>query len=111
MNVVAPGWVLTDMSRDVLETDEGRAVTVTTQAPRGTEAHQILHHDVRSLLEGLTQRQRQLLWLAYVEGFSHREIAGQLGLGTDSVRQLLLRARRRLATLARQGELAREVSS
>jgi 3-oxoacyl-[acyl-carrier protein] reductase len=26
VNVVAPGWVLTDMSREVLGTDEGRAV-------------------------------------------------------------------------------------
>ena len=47
-----------------------------------------------------------MLWLAYVEGFTHREIGVQLGLGADSVRQLLFRARRKLAALARQPEVS-----
>lgn len=38
-----------------------------------------------------------LLWLAYVEGASHREIAGSMGIGENSVRVVLYRARRRLA--------------
>lgn len=71
--------------------------------PEG-EAGLAAHHDVRSLLCALPERQRQLLWLAYVEGLSHREIAAQLALGIDSVRQLLLRARRRLARLYRGEE-------
>jgi RNA polymerase sigma-70 factor, ECF subfamily len=38
-----------------------------------------------------------MLWLAYVEGSSHREIAAALGLRAASIRSMLFRARRRLA--------------
>jgi RNA polymerase sigma-70 factor (ECF subfamily) len=41
----------------------------------------------------LSARQRQLLWLAYAEEFSHEEIAAICGLGAKSVRVLLFRAR------------------
>jgi len=47
----------------------------------------------------LTLRQRQLLWLAYAEGFSHDEIAGITGLGSDSIRVLLSRARAKFQAL------------
>jgi RNA polymerase sigma-70 factor (ECF subfamily) len=43
----------------------------------------------------LTARERQLLWLAYAEGFSHEEIAKVAGLRPASVRVLLSRARER----------------
>jgi len=46
------------------------------------------------MLQQLKPRARKLLWLAYVEGMSHREIAQVTGLNTMSVRILLLRARR-----------------
>lgn len=48
-------------------------------------------------------RDRQLLWLAYAEGYSHREIAEVTGLGSASIRLLLFRARRRMAQLLRKG--------
>ena len=44
-------------------------------------------------------RERQLLWLAHAEGYSHREIAEVTGLGSASVRILLFRARRKIARL------------
>lgn len=47
----------------------------------------------------LKQQERALLWLAYVEGYDHREIAGILKLNSMSVRVLLFRARRKLAQL------------
>ena len=47
----------------------------------------------------LTLRQRQLLWLAYAEGFSHDEIADITGLGSGSIRVLLSRARARFQAL------------
>lgn len=53
--------------------------------------------DVQRALAKLAPRDRQLLWLAHVEGASHREVAAALGLGAASVRVLLFRARRRLA--------------
>jgi len=44
-------------------------------------------------------RDRQLLWLAYAEGYSHHEIAEATGLASASVRLLLFRARRKMAKL------------
>jgi RNA polymerase sigma-70 factor, ECF subfamily len=54
----------------------------------------------------LRPRDRQLLWLAYAEGYSHREIADITGLASAGIRLLLFRARRKLAALLRQGHSA-----
>jgi RNA polymerase sigma-70 factor (ECF subfamily) len=51
----------------------------------------------------LKPRERQLLWLAYAEGYSHREIAAIMGLASASVRLLLFRARRKAAHLIQPG--------
>jgi len=59
--------------------------------------------DVRRAMLALKPRERELLWLAYVEGMSHAEIAESTGLGAMSVRLLLYRARRRAAALLRPG--------
>lgn len=53
--------------------------------------------DVRRCFELLKPRERQLLWLAHVEGFDHKEIAQLTGLRVASVRVLLFRARAQLA--------------
>jgi RNA polymerase sigma-70 factor (ECF subfamily) len=47
----------------------------------------------------LSQRDRALLWLAYVEEHNHQEIASALGLARGSVKVLLSRARTRLRKL------------
>jgi RNA polymerase sigma-70 factor (ECF subfamily) len=57
--------------------------------------------DLRRALARLKPRERELLWLAYEQGSSHREIADCLGLRPGSVKLLLFRARRRLAALLR----------
>jgi RNA polymerase sigma-70 factor (ECF subfamily) len=66
-------------------------------------------HENRSLLSRamsrLKPRERELLLLAYVEGSSHREISEVSGLKENSIRPLLLRARRKLAGLLRGSEL------
>jgi RNA polymerase sigma-70 factor (ECF subfamily) len=49
-------------------------------------------------------RDRQILWLAHAEGYSHREIAEITGLGSASIRLLLFRARRKMAGLLRDAE-------
>jgi RNA polymerase sigma-70 factor (ECF subfamily) len=51
--------------------------------------------------QGLKPRERELLWLAYVEGSSHKEIAQVSGLRTNSIRPMLHRARRKLAGILR----------
>lgn len=55
--------------------------------------------DLRAGLSRLSPRERSLLWLAHVEGFSHQEIGARLGTQPGSVRVLLHRARRRLAKI------------
>ena len=57
--------------------------------------------DLSRALGKLAPRERQLVWLAYVEHLSHREIAAAAGVGATSVRVLLFRARRRLAEALR----------
>lgn len=66
----------------------------------GDVAHQVTARaDLGRAMAQLTTRERDLLWLAYAEGSSHREIAESLGLKAASIRMLLFRARRRLAWL------------
>ena len=49
-----------------------------------------------AVFDKLKMQERALLWLAYVEGHDHKEIAEMLGLKSLSVRVLLFRARRKL---------------
>jgi RNA polymerase sigma-70 factor (ECF subfamily) len=44
-------------------------------------------------------RDRQLLWLAHAENYSHREIAQITGLAMPSIRLMLFRARRKIARM------------
>ena len=55
--------------------------------------------DLTSAMAHLQPRERAMLWLAYAEGASHREIAAVLGLSPSSLKPMLFRARRRLAAL------------
>ena len=57
--------------------------------------------DVRRVMQVLKPRERELLWLAYVEGMTHTEIAIATGLAALSVRPLLFRARKKAARLLR----------
>ncbi len=52
--------------------------------------------DIEGAFARLNVRERSLLWLAYVEGLSHAEIATALGCGERSVRVMLFRARKKL---------------
>jgi RNA polymerase sigma-70 factor, ECF subfamily len=66
-----------------------------------TEAHVDPEYDdsVSREFGTLKPRERALLWLAYVEGESHEEIAAALGLSRGSIKVLLSRARGRLRDL------------
>lgn len=78
-------------------------------APSSTES--AVESDVMCAMRELKPRERQLLWLAYVEGSSHREIAQAAGLREQSVRGLLFRARGRFAKLLRRRGLAPQEAS
>ena len=74
--------------------DERAALTAPDAAnPEGRDL------DVVRTFSELKPRERALLWLAYVEGDSHADIAESLRLGRDSVKVLLSRARARLRDL------------
>jgi RNA polymerase sigma-70 factor, ECF subfamily len=69
-----------------------------------------LRLDMARTFGQLRPQQRQMMWLAYVEGADHREIAQALGLRERSVRVLLHRARRKLAALLGLGSRDLETS-
>jgi RNA polymerase sigma-70 factor (ECF subfamily) len=77
----------------------------------GTDRRAVLQRDLGRALQELRPRERQLLWLGHVEGFSHKEIAQILGLRAGSVRLLIFRARRKLAALLEERGLAPENAS
>jgi RNA polymerase sigma-70 factor (ECF subfamily) len=74
-------------------------IFVAADATAGWEAQALL----APALASLRPRERQMLWLAHAEGYSHREVAQIMGLGSASIRLLLFRARRKLATLLEKG--------
>jgi RNA polymerase sigma-70 factor (ECF subfamily) len=59
-------------------------------------------HDVGRAFACLKPREREVLWMAYVECFDHREIAGILRLGAASIRPMLFRARASFAKVLRR---------
>jgi len=69
----------------------------------GEEVHR--RSDLARVLEQMKPRDRQLLWLAYAEGSSHKEIAEVVGVKAPSIRLLLFRARRRFARLLHESGL------
>jgi RNA polymerase sigma-70 factor, ECF subfamily len=56
-------------------------------------------YDLQRILGLLIPRDRKLLLLAYMQGFSHKEMAAILGYTAGSIRPLLSRARDRLLGL------------
>jgi RNA polymerase sigma-70 factor (ECF subfamily) len=60
------------------------------------------NQDIAKALAQLKPREREALWMAYVEGFDHSEIAGVLRMGTASIRPMLFRARSKFAGILRR---------
>ncbi len=61
-----------------------------------------LSSDMALLMKALKPRERALLWLAYGEGFDHREIASILHVSERSVRVMLHRVRNKARDLLTQ---------
>jgi RNA polymerase sigma-70 factor (ECF subfamily) len=64
--------------------------------------------DMANALSQLDPKQRSLLWLAYVEGFDHQEIAAAANVKEKSVRVLLFRARQTLMGILKQAGIGWE---
>lgn len=65
-----------------------------------------LRQDFQGAFGTLSPRERSMLWLAYVEGSSHLEIAAILDVKAASLKVMLFRARSRLAERLRAKGLA-----
>ena len=80
--------------------------------PRADGAQDLtLSQDMLRLFRQLKPKQRTLLWMAYIEGFDHGEIAGILRMKAKSVRVVLFRARRKLAGILRENGYGAEERS
>jgi RNA polymerase sigma-70 factor (ECF subfamily) len=95
--------IATNLASDRFRRTQTRPVEVVQDLDGGDAARQTpaldQQIDMNRALGRLGRRERAMLVLAYVQGASHEEIAGVLGLRTASVKTLLFRARRRLAQL------------
>ncbi|HEX2452139.1 MAG TPA: RNA polymerase sigma factor [Vicinamibacterales bacterium] len=78
-----------------------------SHAPRVEEDTQ-RRADLSRAMAHLRPRDRAMLWLAYAQGASHREIADSVGVKAASVKLLLFRARRKLAALLTAAATTRE---
>ena len=97
--------IATNLARDVRRRSMARAAADPVgdeieRVPSGQDAGAAERTaDFTRAMARLKPRERAMLWLAYAEGASHREIADVLGLRPTSLKPLLFRARRKLAEL------------
>lgn len=82
-----------------------RAQDAERRAPGDAEGDLARRHDMERTFLRLRPMDRMLLWLAYVEGSTHRDIARAAGVRPSSVPVMLLRARRKLGALLRESGL------
>jgi RNA polymerase sigma-70 factor (ECF subfamily) len=102
--------IATNLMRDHWRRPQAAALEELPEAALAADQDSLERIASRALLgpafARLKPRERQLLWLAYAEGCTHREIAQITGLGAAGIRLLLFRARRKLARLLRQATQA-----
>lgn len=73
---------------------------------QGSVADADLQHDIADALGYLAPRQRSMVWLAYVEEYTHKEIAEMLKVRERSVKVLLHRAKLKLLDIFQQKGIA-----
>jgi RNA polymerase sigma-70 factor (ECF subfamily) len=78
------------------------------EAQNGTEAID-MRHDIKDALRHLAPPQRAMVWLAYVEEYTHREIADMLKVKENSVKVLLHRAKQKLLEIFKHKGITPEV--
>lgn len=102
--------IATNLLRDHWRSHKGdqaavsEAVEVPVLDPIAERVHQ--QSELSQAMLRLKPREREMLWLAYAQGSSHKEIAEALGLKAASIRLLLFRARRKLAAFLRRRAMA-----
>lgn len=106
---VAANLVRDSRRRHVTQPMSGTAADeslVDDASERSTE-RAVARLDLQRALGRLSTRERSLLWLAYVQGCTHDEIAATHGVKRASLKTLLFRARQRLLTLLGANETPR----
>jgi len=102
--------IATNLLRDHWRSNRTAAVQLpeTVEIPvHDPTAERIQQQSILSgALQELKPREREILWLAYGQGSSHKEIAEVLGLKAGSIRLILFRARKKLAHLLRRQGIA-----
>jgi len=63
------------------------------------ETKRTLSLDMEKIFLLLDPKDRSLLWLAYVEGYTHREISDMLDIKEKSLKVILFRIRKKFATI------------
>jgi RNA polymerase sigma-70 factor, ECF subfamily len=100
--------IATNLMRDKWRRRKEEPLTDDTPEPTSPAPNLEGKIELRQAFQRLKPRERQLLWLAYVEGSNHKEIAACTGVKAASIRLLLFRARRKLADFLRT-ESGREI--
>lgn len=90
--------IATNLLRDRARSRAREQGTVARE-PSATPVDAVERIGLEVELAKLSERDRQILWLAHVDGYDHRSIAKILNLTTLSVGPLLFRARKRLRAL------------
>lgn len=81
-------------------------------SPRETDDRQFfLSMDMDKIFRLLKPGERTLLWLAYVDGYSHREISHITRAGEKSIKVQLFRARKKFANILIQNGFTGEALS
>ena len=85
-----------------LESRQRRWWSLTPRRQEAEGSRVELSSDMEQLFGRIGERERALLWLAYVEGADHHEIAQVLQLKEKSVKVLLYRARRKMEAILKE---------
>ena len=102
-NLMHDHWRRTKRERKWQEHEEGQTT--------GNKNAADLRHDVSEAFGHLSPQQRSLLWLAYAEGYEHKEIATMLKLREKSIKVLLFRAKQKLTAIFKQMGITSEVGN
>jgi RNA polymerase sigma-70 factor (ECF subfamily) len=89
-NIVRDSWRRGRVAGDWMPLDEVTAGVATIGE------NVLAKIDTERALSNLSIVQRSIVWLAYAEGYSHREIAQIINIKENSVRVLLFRAKNKL---------------
>ena len=103
--------IATNLSRDRFRRTQTQPATVehdettdTSLPSTHAENARVGRIDLNRAIAQLKPRDRAMLWLAYAQGASHKEIAEVVGVASGSVKPLLFRARKKLAGLLGRGQ-------